>query len=514
MDGGTSQSDVIEYLCEHLTRNGLPPKRISTHVSEVFLSGDSAYKLKRAVKFPFLDFTTLAAREQACRRELAINQRTAPTIYRAVRAVTMGEAGLELDGAGAPAEWLVEMRRFDEATLFDRLSAQQGGLRRAMVEKLADEIATFHASADIDKQRGGHAGIRSIAENNKSSFAALPPETFAVDKVDEIISRTLRLIDLSRVDLDARRAAGRVRHCHGDLHLRNICLVDGQPTLFDAIEFSDDFSHIDTLYDLAFLLMDLDARDLHRLSSFVLNRYFDVSDETIDAFSVLPIFLSMRAQIRAHVGAAIAAAQEGDEDRARERDRARAYLDLAGRYLAPPTPVVVAVGGLSGSGKSRLARELAPYVDGPGSVRVLRTDVIRKRLSGVHPNARLGAEGYSKVMTRNTYAALIDQSRQMLSRRQPVILDAVFARPEERTAVEKLASDLGVPFRGIWVDAPEDVRVQRVEARRNNVSDAGADVARQQSAYDIGGLGWMRIDSSGSKDATLAHALSCLRSQS
>lgn len=511
MSGTTSQSDVIAFLTETLTRSGTPPKRITTHVSEVFLSGDRAFKLKRAVKFPFLDFTTLDARESACRRELVINRRTAPDIYLGVCAVTTGPDGLALDGKGVPVEWVIEMRRFDETTLFDRLAHEPGKLTRRLMETLADEIAAFHASAASDRQHGGHAGTRKIAENNIASFKALPDDIFDHEAVDSVTSETLTHIDRLKKILDGRRDQDRVRVCHGDLHLRNICLVDGRPTLFDAIEFSDDFSNIDILYDLAFLLMDLDACDHHRLASIVLNRYLDVSDEDTNALNILPVFQSMRAQIRAHVGAAAARAQESPDVCATERDRARQYLELAQGYLTATAPRLVAIGGLSGSGKSRLAREVAPGLGGARCVRVLRTDIIRKRLAGIHPNERLGADGYTAEMTQKTYTTFLDQAHALLVSGQSVVMDAVFARQEERAAAEHLAEDLHVPFQGIWVDAPEDIRVHRVEARRNNVSDAGADIARQQSAYDLGALSWPRVDSSGSKEQTLALGMDVLR---
>lgn len=477
-----------------------------THVSVVFLSGTSAFKMKRAVKFPFLDFRALDARRDACEKELAINRRTAPSIYKCVCAVTLDAAGLQLGGSGAPVEWLVEMLRFDESTLFDRLAGTEGGLRRPMMEDLGDEIARFHGAAEVRTARGGHVGIRLIAENNLQSFTALPPGTFDDAKVARVTSATLAMIDAAGTLLDERRRAGRVRSCHGDLHLRNICLVDGKPTLFDAIEFSDDFSDIDVMYDLAFLLMDLDFRGHRRLASFVLNRYLDVGDETADVFRVLPIFLTMRAQIRAHVGAAIAAAQQEAEARDREQAAAEKYLDLALSYLDAVPPRLVAVGGLSGSGKSRLAREIASSLGLAPGARVVRTDVIRKRLAGVHPNETLGPSGYTAQMTEATYVAFAEQTRASLTAGQSVVMDAVFAKADQRAAAANLAASLGVPFTGMWVDAPEDVRVRRVEGRGRNVSDATAEVARQQSAYDLGTIDWQIVDSAGDKSATVAAA--------
>ncbi|MGJ3259356.1 MAG: AAA family ATPase [Rhodospirillales bacterium] len=508
----TDQQDTIDFLTAALSENGTPPRIVTTHISIVFLSGDRVIKLKRAVKFPFLDFRTLEARHEACLREVEINRRTAPAIYKGVLPVTRDNDGLELDGGGEAIDWVVDMRRFDESLLFDRLAAVDKGLRRPVIEDLADAIAAFHAKADVRENKGGADGIRRIAENNVRAFEEQDGSgIFDRVRVDAVTARTLELIDDLSTELDARRDEGRVRACHGDLHLRNICLINGQPTLFDAIEFSTDFSDIDVLYDLAFLLMDLDFHDKRRLATFLFNRYLDVSDERSDAYRVLPVFLSMRAQIRAHVGAAIAASQNDDADCDREAETARRYLDLAETYLTPESPRLVAVGGLSGSGKSRLAREIARYLGVRPGARVVRTDVVRKRLCGVHPNEKLGPEGYTPEMTARTYAAFIEQAGEALENGQSVVLDAVFAKQQERERAEDLARTCSVPFTGIWVDAPEHVRLDRVATRERNVSDVTVEIAEQQSGYDLGDIGWARVDSSGKKEETVREARNILK---
>ena len=510
-DAEAPQRQVVDFLRDALSDQDGPAKVITTHVSVIVMGGERALKMKRAVQFPFLDFRTLAARHAACEAELGINRRTAPDIYRRIATVTRTDDGrLSLDGDGTPVEYLVDMKRFDDSKLFDRLAGIDGGLKRRMIEALADEVARFHDDAEIKPARGGHAGIRRIAENNRQSFEKLPRETFEQSAVAMFVDGTLERIDGAQAILESRRANGRVRGCHGDLHLRNICLIDGHPTLFDAIEFSADFSEIDVVYDLAFLLMDLDFRGHRRLASVLLNRYLEVGSESTDAFAVLPIFLSMRAQIRAHVGAAIARSQDDKADCEREMETARQYLNLAATYLTPPPPRLIAVGGLSGSGKSRLARELAPFVGAAPGARVVRTDVIRKRLAGVHPNDKLGPDGYTAEMTTKTYAAFAEQTLATLSAGHSVIMDAVFAKPEQRTAAAAIAERASIPFLGIWVDAPEDVRLARVEERKNNVSDANAAVARAQSEYDLGEMAWRQVDSSGTKAATLRRAMALL----
>lgn len=499
----STQDDVVTFLHSVFSGRIGFPIVIKTHVSIVFLAGDTAYKMKQAVKFPFLDFTNLAARKTACEKEIQINKRTAPTIYKRVVAVTSEPDGLALDGPGEPIEYLVEMDRFDETTVFDQLITQPGKLGRKLMEALADEIAQFHSDAEVKSDSGGYEGARKIAVNNMQSFDALQSDVFDSALLEQVINQTLDQIDHARAYLSSRQTNGHVRACHGDLHLRNICLVEEQPTMFDAIEFSDDFSDIDTMYDLAFLLMDLDFRGQRRLASCVLNRYLDVLSEDVDAFHILPIFLSMRAQIRAHVGAAAASAQSEPEKIESELNSARQYLSLAAIYLTDKPACLVAVGGLSGSGKSRLAREIAPLFQQSVGARVLRSDVERKRIAGTHPNTTLGVDGYTPEMTVKTFDHLFQTARDVLATGQSVVLDAVFASSAHRSAAEQIAKDLDIQFQGIWVDASDQVRLERIHQRQGDVSDVTPEIALQQSNYDLGYMKWARVDSSGEKHETV-----------
>lgn len=478
---------------------------IETHISRIFIAGDRALKMKRAVRFPYLDFTTLQGREAACRAEVELNRRTAPVVYRGVLAVTRQADGtLALDGAGEAVEWLVDMNRFDEAGLFDRM-AQAGTLRRHPMVDLADHIAVFHGEAAVTPGAGGARGTAMIVENIIECFgeakSVLAPEKVAA--WSEISRAALaRLTEI----LDARRDAGAVRHCHGDLHLRNICMIDGKPMLFDGIEFNTAFSEIDTLYDLAFLLMDLDYRGLRRLADVTFNRYLDVTGEVLErpgTLSVLPLFLSMRAAIRAHVDAAQVVLLSDPDQQAERRLEAGRYMDMALEYLEPPAPRLVAVGGLSGGGKSRMARELAPFVGAAPGARVVRTDAVRKRLAGAAQESQLGPEGYTHEMHERTYAAFVEEARAALAQGHAVVADAVFPGPDQRAAIEAVAREMGVPFHGLWIEAPEDVRVARITKRRRNISDVTEEIAREQSTYELGDITWTRIDSSGPREVTV-----------
>jgi aminoglycoside phosphotransferase family enzyme/predicted kinase len=511
------QQAVVDFLADPATHGlgvGDKVSRQETHVSHVFLAGERVYKLKKQVRFPYLDFSTLDARKAACEAELAINRRTAPGIYLGVLAVTdEGNGCLALGGKGAPLDWVVEMRRFPDGALFTHL-ADAGALNRRLMEELADNIQAFHAGAEVTHDFGGADGIRAIIDNNDASFRAAEGALFQMADVDELTAGSRLLHDGLAGLLDARRDQGKVRHCHGDLHLGNICLFEGRPTLFDAIEFNAAFSRIDVLYDLAFLLMDLDFRGHRRFASFVFNRYLDRTPPDggdLDGVVLMPLFLSMRAAVRAHVGASQAAGLR-DRDEARRRAAgAREYFFRALEYLRPPAPVLIAVGGLSGSGKSRLARELAPHLGAAPGARVVRTDVQRKRLAGIDLFERLPPESYTPEASRRTYDACFDEARCTLAAGQSVVFDGVSLKPEERAAIERIADEMNVPFLGIWADASLEVRLDRVSSRTANVSDAGTDVARRQEDLDPGELTWAVVDSSGAKKNTVAGALALIR---
>jgi len=500
------QDEVSRFLSRPLSHgpNVDRVKLVETHVSKVFLAGKRAYKMKRAVKFSYLDFSTLDKRRDACDAEVAINRHTAPGIYSGVVSVCRDGGRLVLGGktTGDVVEWLVAMDRFDEDQLFDR-RAQRGELKRRCMEELAEHIAKFHGTAAVRPAAGGYSGIRMIIDNNVESFAGVDAGVFTRSDVQRMNAGACDFVAKLAPVLDVRRDAGAVRQCHGDLHLGNICLFDNRPALFDAIKFNKIVSEIDTLYDLAFLLMDLDFRGLRREASFVFNRYLDAIGHGLrlpGEFLVLPLFLSMRAAIRAHVCEAKVGMLSNSDMWLKRASEARLYLQMAIDYLEPVKPCLLAVGGLSGSGKSRMARELAPDIGIAPGARVVRTDAVRKRLVGVGLDQALGADGYTGEMHRRTYEAFYDEIRDTLAQGQSVIADAVFPNTGQRRAVADIAMGLGVPFQGLWLEAPLKVMEKRVAERRGDVSDATVEVLRQQYAYDLGAIDWPRADSGGTRD--------------
>lgn len=509
------QSEVIAFLSQAASyprRDGEPRliaiERIETHISVLFLAGHRAYKLKRAVRLPYLDFSNPGLRRRFCEREVEINRRTAPNLYQGVVPVVRTTSGkLSLGGEGKAVDWLVEMTGFPQDVMFDRLAAA-GRLDRFVVEVLADVVAAFHAAAEV-RPTSGHTALARVVESNRQSFAAFATAFADPQRIEALMAQTdAALANLAPL-LGRRGEEGRVRHCHGDLHLRNIVAFGGRPVLFDAIEFSEDLADIDVLYDLAFLAMDLDFRGFRGLASILLNRYLDNTGDA-GGLAALPLFLSLRAAIRSHVAAAAAQSHSDPAAIEREREEAERYLELALAYLTPVAPRLIAIGGLSGSGKSRLARDLAPLVGLAPGARVIRTDTTRKRLSGVTMTTRLAATSYSEDMNRRTYEAVQRETATALAAGQAVIADAVFARPEERAAIEAMAVAAGVPFDGLWLETSPQLLEERVTRRRMNASDATAEVVRMQLSYDLGPLGWRRLDSSESEAATLVAACAAL----
>ena len=362
---------------------------------------------------------------------------------------------------------------------------------------LAERIAQFHQTAEPRYDHGGHAGMRWVIDGNALAFAE---HAGTLDPGMAARVTTLSREALARHGgvLDERQHLGRVRQCHGDLHLRNIVLIDDEPTLFDGVEFNDEIACVDVLYDLAFLLMDLLKRDLPVHANLLFNRYLDITHD-LDGLSIVPLFLSCRAAIRAKISASAAALQPDVKSREAEELRgcAREYLAMAEGLIAPARPVFVAVGGLSGSGKSTLAARLAPQIGGaaPGAI-VLRSDVIRKSLFDQRAEVRLGPEAYTGAVTDRVYGLMRDRASAALAAGYAAVADAVYTDPQKRAASAEVARRAGVPFIGLWLDVPAESLERRLAQRRGDASDATLDVLRQQLATEIGPLDWAHIDAS------------------
>jgi aminoglycoside phosphotransferase family enzyme/predicted kinase len=483
----TAEDEVTAWLADQFG------PAIETAISRVFLGPEVAYKLKRHVSLGYVDFTTAEQRLWALGRELEFNRLTCD-IYRRLRPITRTDAGdLQWDGAGEVVDHALEMRRFDgEAVLAVRPQAVDG----AVADALGRTVARFHAGATLRPEGGWRSMAFTIGSN--AELLTEMSSDLGGDDVARLIALTRAEFERRLPLLQTRTAAGFARRCHGDLHLGNILLEDGAPVLFDCIEFNDLLSDIDVQYDLAFTLMDLEFRGARPAAARVLSAYLDEAarsfpDEIWAGLATLPLMLSVRAGVRAHV-----LAHSGDMDTARH------YVAAGLAHLSPAPPRLVAAGGLSGSGKSAFARDVAPALGAsPGAV-VLRTDEIRKRLAGLSPDQRGGPEIYSEEITARTYDALFSAARALLAAGRAVVLDATFLDPALRARAEAVADEAGAPFDGVWLDAPVDTLTHRVAARTGDASDAGVEVLRAQLARDPGRLAWARLDASGPHGAAAA----------
>lgn len=497
------QAAVAAFLADPRTHGGQPVTRMDTHGAMVFLAGDRAYKMKRSVSFSYMDFSTLEKRKTICHKELRLNRRTAPELYLDVVPVTRTAEGVfALGGDGTIVEWVVVMKRVDQDAMLDQM-AERGALTPDIILALADEIARFHKIVEPRPGEGATAAMRWVIDGNIEEMRTRP-DLFATDRLDLLEKRSAAALARVADLIDRRSEAGYVRFCHGDLHLRNLCMIESEPDAvphpvpFDCIEFNDSIAVIDVFYDLAFLLMDLEYRGFLDLANLVLNRYLDRTGD-FDGLALLPLFLSVRAAVRSKIAAAISAGLSGAEADAK-RHEAVTYLEAAITYLDPPAPALIAVGGLSGTGKTTLAQGLAPHLGAiPGAI-VIRTDVLRKRLMKVDDTVRLGPEGYAPQVTRRVYRFLNRCAVRVLRAGHSAIVDGVFARPEERAEIEAAAKKAGAAFAGLWLQAPADTLIGRVEQRIGDASDATADVVQRQMDYEIGDLSWLIVDASGSSN--------------
>jgi len=507
------EREVAQFLADPATFGARVSRVdvIETHAARVFLAGDEAYKVKKRVRLPFLDFSTLALRQRATSREFALNRPHAPSVYLGlVPIVRRADGGLSLDGDGEVIDWAVHMRRFDQEAVLAR-QAQQGPLPDSLSKALAAMAARYHRACPVATGLDGARVMEPVVGQLTAAIAGAREfiGVRAADAfVDHLVAATARTAPL----LIERGRAGSIRRCHGDLHLGNIVLIEGTPVPFDALEFSETLATTDVFYDLAFLLMDLGYRGDRHAANVVLNAYTGAAPVggEIEGLASLPLFLSCRAGVRAVVAIERTGQLEG-ADWAQQQASAQHHVDLALAYLDPPPPVLIAVGGLSGTGKSTLAARLASYVGpAPGALH-LRSDVERKRLFGVAQTERLEPQHYKAGVSERVYAVLLDKARRALAAGHAAIVDAVFAKPDERAAIEAVARDLGHPFVGLWLTAPPETLIARVTARQGDASDANREVVGMQLSYDTGELTWSAVDAGGTPSQSFEAATTVLR---
>ena len=475
-----AQQDVADFL---RSLAGTDP--VETHISLVFVGNDTVFKLKKAIKLSFLDFTDVEERRRLLQREVELNAAAAPGLYRDVAFIGRQSDGSLALNDGTPLDWMLRMAPIPRHDLLDHRIAA-GALDPALFDALADAVAGFHDRAPPARVDPVDAMTQVLDGNVRAARDAGLPES----DITAWSAAAHTLLAQLAPGLRIRADAGHVRRGHGDLHLGNVCIWQGRPVPFDALEFSEALATIDTAYDLAFLLMDLDLRVSRTAANRVMNRYVARTGDA-GLTESLPLFLSLRAMILAHV------------QRVRSNaDASARYLRAASDYLRPVSGVAVAIGGLPGTGKSTLARALAPGLGRAPGALILRSDEIRKRRNNVTPEDRLPQAAYADAESQAVFATLAELTAIAAHGGQAVIADATFIDPAHRRAVGEAAGSAGVPFLGLWLDAPLPILEARIAARRNDASDATAAVLRKSArAKTIPPQAWTMINAANSAQA-------------
>lgn len=438
---------------------------LETHISWVLLAGDYAYKIKKPLKLPFLDYSSLEARRKFCEAELTLNRRYAPALYLGLEPIGGTSESPRLGGTPA-IEWAVKMRRFDEKWRMDHV-CDRGELTPALVSDLVKAVAAFHEAAPKapPESRFGEADqvLAPALENFEELRPLLPAEQPLLSNLERW---TRQEFERRQTSFATRKRAGHIRECHGDLHLGNIVVLDGRATLFDCIEFNENLRWIDQASELAFTYEDLLDHGQPGLANWLINEWLAVTGD-FDALGVLPFYAVYRALVRAKV-----AAIRGNAAEARE------YLAMAGRLATRSKPTLTITCGLSGSGKTTLSSSLLLDDKTANTVRI-RSDVERKRLFGLAPEDA-GGDIYTEEATNRTYRRLEKLAENALSAGWSVIVDAAFLRRIQRKSFRNLATRLNSPFAILACEAsPEELR-RRLHERRNDASEATVAVLEQQ----------------------------------
>lgn len=458
---------------------------LETHISYVLLTGPFAYKFKKPIRLPFLDFSTLEQRRRCCAEEVRLNRRTAPALYTGVVEVTDSDDGPVIDGGGPVADYAVKMVQFPTQARAD-LALARGEIEGTHIDAFAELVGGFHEAAkgvDSGSPHGNAESVQREARGNVSELRRTQAAGALPSRFKRLLAKLERWTARSTQDLrpvfERRRRAGRVRECHGDLHLANVALLNGVLTPFDCIEFNDSLRWIDTMSDLAFALMDLEVHDRPDLARQLLNGYLERTGD-YNGLSVLRHYEVYRALVRAKVAAIEVAIGAKDSDAG---TRLRQHLVVADRIANVPwVPRLILLCGPSGAGKSWLARQLIPH----GAFIEVRSDVERRRLFGTWPpSTQLDSQctPYTAQATQQTYDRLSTCANAILRAGHPVLVDATFLDRSQRDRFRALAHELDVPFRIVDVVAPKAVleaRVMRRAQRRDDASEADVEVLRRQ----------------------------------
>jgi len=457
---------------------------LQTHISSVFLTGTRAYKLKKPVNFGFLDFSTLELRERYCRQEVELNRRLTEDVYLGVRPITNDSDRLRLGGTGPVVDWLVEMNQLDGGSLGVE-KARRRELTRSHMNQLVERLVPFYREARRGPEVERHASIEALRRNTDENFAqteSVVGKLIARARWQEIRAWTDDWHGKRPEIFAARVAAGRICEGHGDLHLGNIFFGES-PVIFDCIEFNERLRCGDPASDLAFLVMDLEHRELPHLGAYLITRYVEESGDDGIA-GVLDYYKCYRAFVRGKIAAFTAADPAIDaSERRRQRNRARRYFGQAYRYTGGThRPPLVVVHGLMGTGKTAIASFLRERF----GWHVLSTDVVRKQIAGIGEHTRVfvpyGSGLYSSEMNHETYAEIGRRAENLLQAGFPVVVDGSFKRRESRRPLVDLAHRVGAHPLLMETVCGRGEQRRRLEARRlyDTRSDGRVELADRQ----------------------------------
>lgn len=478
-DAVTMQGVLVRALAA-----SLHARIFETHISWVLVGEEFAWKFKKAVRFDFLDFSGIEARRFYCGEEVRLNARLAPDVYLDVVAVTGSPDLPAIGGTGDPIEYAVRMRAFEQQALWSwRL--EQRLLAPWEIDGLAERLAQFHESAAIaaaDSNWCTPAALQAIADETLALIARVADAPEQRKRAAAMQRWEGEQRAILRATFVARKAQGRIRECHGDLHAANIITLGDQVEAFDCIEFNDSLRWIDVINDIAFTCMDLRFRGRDEFAARLLNRYLENTGDYA-GLPLLRYYDVHRALIRCKI-ALLRGLQLDDGTAASCKEEAQAYLAYAERRILPAMPALVIMHGFSGCGKSTIARLLVERLD----ALQLRSDVERKRLHGIAASEKGGAHLYTPDATRRTFDRLEALAAQVLNAGATVIVDAVFLKHEQRRKFAQLARDRGIPFFIIDLQASEATMKARLAMRQAGERDASdADLTvleRQLGAYD------------------------------
>ncbi|MCU0551082.1 MAG: AAA family ATPase [Leptolyngbya sp. Prado105] len=452
---------------------------IQTHVSYVFLTGDYVYKLKKPVNFGFLDYSTLDKRKHFCEEELRLNKRGAAELYLGIVPITQDGDRFVLNGSGEVVDYVVKMQQFPQETLLSAMY-DRGELTEQHLLDLAKVLAAFHKSAptnDYILSFGEVAQIRQAIDENYDQTVGYIGVAQTQAQFDQTKAYTDKLFAESEALFKSRVENKFIRECHGDVHLRNICFWNNKILLFDCIEFNEPFRFVDTMFDVAYIIMDFDARNRRDLSNLFLNAYLEQSGDW-EGLQVLPLYNSRQSYVRAKVTSFLLSDPSIPESvKAESKETASRYYRLSWEYTQPRQGKIVLMSGLSGSGKSTIASKLARET---GAIQI-RSDAVRKHLGGIALDEKGDASLYSAEMTQKTYDRLLELGSTLASQGYTVILDAKYDRQALRAPVIEKAQAAGIEIEILHCDVSAEVLRDRVAQRQGDISDADLDVLAQQT---------------------------------